>query len=250
MARLRAPDGCPWDREQNFDTIKRYTLEETYEVIDAIERRDWENLREELGDFLLQAVFHAQMASEQGLFNIDDCLRSINEKLVRRHPHVFGDVEANTPDEVLKNWDEIKAQEKSEKGETVAAASILNAVNRVQPALMEANEISKKAAKAGFEWEKFDDVVAKVEEELAELKAARATGVATEVEGEIGDLLFTVVNLARWSKSDPEMALRQTNAKFRRRFSHVEKRLSEAGKSLDEASLEEMEAYWNEAKRA
>lgn len=248
MARLRAPDGCPWDREQNFDTIKRYTLEETYEVIDAIERRDWENLQEELGDFLLQAVFHAQMASEQGLFNIDDCLRSINEKLIRRHPHVFGDVQADTPDEVLKNWDQIKAEEKG--GKSAAAASILDAVNRVQPALMEANEISKKAAKAGFEWEKFDDVVAKVEEELAELKAARANGVAAEVEGEIGDLLFTVVNLARWSKSDPEMALRQTNAKFRQRFSHVEKRLREAGKSLEQASLEEMESYWQEAKRA
>jgi MazG family protein len=247
MARLRAPGGCPWDREQSFDTIKRYTLEETYEVIDAIERRDWENLREELGDFLLQAVFHAQMASEQGLFDIDDCLRAINEKLIRRHPHVFGDVDATTPDEVLKNWDQIKA---SEKPKPAGEASILDAVNRVQPALMEANEISKKAAKAGFEWEKFDDVVAKVEEELAELKAARASGQASEVEGELGDLLFTVVNLARWSQVDPEMALRQTNLKFRRRFTHVEKRLREAGKKMSEAKLEEMETYWQEAKQA
>jgi MazG family protein len=246
MARLRAPDGCPWDREQNFDTIKRYTLEETYEVIDAIERRDWENLREELGDFLLQAVFHAQMASEQGLFNIDDCLRSINEKLIRRHPHVFAGVEANTPDEVLKNWDAIKA---AEKPKPAGEASILDAVNRVQPALMEANEISKKAAKAGFEWEKFDDVVAKVEEELAELKAARAAGKEAEIEGELGDVLFTVVNLARWSKVDPEQALRQTNRKFRQRFAHVEKRLAESGKTLANASLAEMESHWQEAKQ-
>lgn len=248
MARLRAPDGCPWDREQTFDTIKRYTLEETYEVLDAIERQDWDNLREELGDFLLQAVFHAQMASEQGLFNIDDCLRSINEKLIRRHPHVFGDVEANTPAEVLRNWDQIKAQE---KGSAAAAdASLLDAVNRAQPALMEANEISKKAAKAGFEWPNFDGVLAKVEEEIAELKAARAAGNAAEVNGEIGDLLFTVVNLARWSQSDPELALRQTNAKFRQRFRHVEKRLREAGKSFAEADLAEMESYWQEAKQA
>jgi MazG family protein len=246
MARLRAPGGCPWDREQTFDTIKRYTLEETYEVLDAIERRDWDNLREELGDFLLQAVFHAQMASEQGLFSIEDSLRSINEKLIRRHPHVFGDVQAATPDQVLKNWDQIKA---TEKPKPAAEVSILDTVNRAQPALMEANEISKKAARAGFEWEKWDDVAAKVREELDEVNAARASGSAEELAGEIGDLLFSVVNLARWAKIDPEMALRATNAKFRQRFAHVERCTAATGKDLAQATLEEMEAYWQDAKQ-
>ncbi len=246
MARLRAPGGCPWDREQDFDSIKRYTVEETYEVVDAIERRDWDNLREELGDFMLQAVFHAQMAQEKGLFSIADSLRSINEKLIRRHPHVFGDLRADTPEEVLRNWDQIKAQEKPA---APGGASILDAVNRAQPALMEALEISKKAAKAGFEWEKWDDVVAKLREELAELHEAQRSGSAEETAGEIGDLLFTVVNLARWAKVDPEMALRATNRKFRQRFAHVEKRSAEAGNTLEGATLEEMESYWQEAKR-
>lgn len=248
MARLRAPDGCPWDREQTFDTIKRYTIEETYEVIDAIERRDWPNLQEELGDFLLQAVFYAQMAEEAGYFTIADSLRSINEKLVRRHPHVFGDVEAATPEAVLKNWDQIKAVEKQERGE--APTTILAGVNRAQPALMEANEISKKAAKVGFEWAKWEDVLAKVQEEIGEVNEARRTGTPEELEGEIGDLLFIVVNLARWSKVDPEQALRAANRKFRQRFAHVEARVAGAGKTLESASLEEMESYWQEAKRA
>ncbi len=243
MARLRAPDGCPWDREQTFDTIKRYTVEETYEVVDAIERRDWANLREELGDFLLQAVFHAQMASEQGLFTIADALVSINEKLIRRHPHIFADASAATAEDVKRTWDQIKAQEKP------GPKTLLDGVNRAQPALMEAVEISKKAAAVGFEWAAFDDVLAKLREEIEELQAARVGGKTSEIEGEIGDLLFTVVNLARWSKVDPEFALRATNAKFRRRFAHVETRLHAEGKKLQEATIEEMEAYWQEAKR-
>jgi MazG family protein len=248
MARLRAPDGCPWDREQTFDTIKRYTLEETYEVIDAIERRDWENLKEELGDFVLQAVFYAQMAEEAGYFSIADSLHSINGKLIRRHPHVFGDVEATTAEAVLKNWDQIKAGEKREKGE--AAASILDGVNRVQPALMEANEISKRAAKAGFEWASWEDVLAKVQEEIGEVNEARATGTKEQLEGEIGDLLFIVVNLARWAKVDPEQALRVSNRKFRQRFAYVENRVAAAGKTLEAAGIDELESYWQEAKRA
>jgi MazG family protein len=245
MARLRAPGGCPWDREQTFDTIKRYTVEETYEVIDAIERKDYPALCEELGDLMLQPVFYAQMASEAGLFNIADSLTAINEKLIRRHPHVFGEVEANTSEEVLTNWDAIKATEK-----VGAPQGLLDTVNRAQPALMEAVQISKKAAKAGFEWPTHDDVLAKLDEEIEELKQARESGDANAIESEIGDLLFTVVNLARWAKVDPEQALRHTNTKFRRRFAHVESRISEQGKDITATPIEEMESYWQEAKKA
>ena len=245
MARLRAPDGCPWDREQTFDSIKRYTVEETYEVIDAIERKDYPALCEELGDLMLQPVFYAQMASEAGLFRIEDALEAINSKLIRRHPHVFGDVVVDNADDVKTNWDAIKATEKGH-----VATGLLDSVNRAQPALMEAVEISKKAAKAGFEWSEYDDVVAKLKEEIAELTEAMASGDEAAIEGEIGDLLFTVVNLARWSKVDPEQALRHTNSKFRKRFSHVEARVGGTGKTLDAATLDEMEGYWQEAKKA
>jgi MazG family protein len=245
MARLRAPGGCPWDREQTFETIKRYTIEETYEVIDAIDRKDYKGLCEELGDLMLQPVFYAQMAQEAGLFDINDALRSINEKLVRRHPHVFGDVEADTPDKVLANWDAIKAQEKGED----APQGLLESVNRAQPALMEAAQISKKAAKAGFEWASFADVLEKLREEAEELREAQAGGTAEEIEGEIGDLLFTVVNLARWAKVDPEQALRRTNTKFRNRFAHVEARVAAAGKTVEQTGIDELESYWQEAKK-
>lgn len=245
MARLRAPGGCPWDREQTFDSIKRYTIEETYEVIDAIERKDYPALCEELGDLMLQPVFYAQMASEAGLFNIADALEAINQKLIRRHPHVFGEVQANTPDEVLKNWDAIKASEKPD-----APKGLLEAVNRAQPALMEAMQISKRAAKAGFEWPTHEAVVEKLQEELGELEEARKSENAAEIEGEIGDLLFTVVNLARWAGVDPEQALRHTNAKFRRRFAHVESRVAGQNKEMASTAIEELESYWQEAKKA
>jgi MazG family protein len=248
MARLRAPDGCPWDREQTFSTIKRFTLEETYEVLEAIDSQDYPALCEELGDLLLQPVFHAQMASEQGLFDIADSLRSINEKLIRRHPHIFGSVEANTPDQVLKNWDAIKAEEKQAKG--VTAKGLLDGITRAQPALMEATEISKKAAKAGFEWDNLEQVAAKLDEEKAEFLAAVAAGDAHDIEDELGDLLFTVVNLARWAKVDPEQALRRTNAKFRRRFAHVEARVAEKGGEVPGTPIAELESYWQEAKRS
>lgn len=244
MARLRAPGGCPWDREQTFDTIKRFTVEETYEVIDAIERKDYPALCEELGDLMLQPVFYAQMASEAGLFTIADSLEAINAKLIRRHPHVFADTKAETPEEVLTNWDAIKAKEKGD-----APQGLLDSVNRAQPALMEAMQISKKAAKAGFEWPTYDDVLAKLTEEIEELKQAKAGGDPGEIESEIGDLLFTVVNLARWSKVDPEQALRLTNAKFRQRFAHVESRVGEQGKEMAATPIEELEEYWQEAKR-
>jgi MazG family protein len=244
MARLRAPDGCPWDREQTFESIAKYTIEETYEVVDAIERRDYAALREELGDLLLQPVFHAQMASERGLFNIADALQSINEKLIRRHPHVFGAAEAATADDVKEVWDRVKAEEKP------AAAGKLDSVNRAQPALMETHEISKKAAKAGFEWERYEDVEAKLQEELTELREARAGGEAADIEAELGDLLFTAVNLARWNQVDPEQALRRANAKFRRRFAHVEKHVAADGLSMNELGGEELDRYWREAKQA
>jgi len=241
MARLRAPGGCPWDREQNFDTIKPYLLEETYEVLDAIDQRDWSGLAEELGDLLLQAVFFAQMASEEGTFRIDDSLDAISEKLIRRHPHVFADGDAKTSDDVKKRWDEIKADEKKSKGQP--KRGLLEGVPRNLPALVEAQQISSKAAGVGFDWENPGQVLEKLDEELHELAAARETESREEVEGEIGDLLFVLVNLARFLKIDPEQALRKTNAKFRKRFAHVESRATLPG-----ATIEEMEALWQEAK--
>jgi MazG family protein len=247
MARLRGENGCPWDLEQTFDSIKPYTLEETYEVLDAIDRKDFDGLREELGDFILQAVFYAQMAGEQGIFRIEDSLQAINEKLIRRHPHIFGEIEANTSSEVLANWDAIKKQEKAAKG--VTETSILDGVLRSAPALVEAQEVSRRAAKVGFDWPEASQVVAKIREELDELQEARASGDAAHTEEEFGDLLFSVVNLARFYKVDAEQSLRKANAKFRRRFSHVEGALAAEGKQLKEATLEEMEAKWSEAKQ-
>jgi MazG family protein len=250
MARLRAPGGCPWDREQTFDTIKQYLLEESYEVMDSIDARDWPAVAEELGDLLLQAVFFAQIASEQDLFRIDDSLEAINNKLIRRHPHVFGDGTARTPEQVKQRWDEIKVEEGKRKGEH--AKALLAGVQRSLPALAEAQQISARAAGVGFDWDNADQVIDKLHEELGELASARSVGQAPPparlLEDEIGDILFVIVNLARFLKVDPEQALRKTNAKFRSRFSYVERMLAAAGKSLSEASLEEMEALWQEAK--
>ena len=241
MARLRAPGGCPWDREQNFDTIKPYLLEEAYEVFDAIDQRDWPGLAEELGDLMLQAVFFAQMASEDGKFRIDDSLDAISEKLIRRHPHVFSDGDAKTSADVLRRWDEIKAEEKQEKGK--APQGRLDSVPRNLPALVEAQQISSKAAAVGFDWENPGQVLGKLDEELRELAEARESGTPAELEGEIGDLFFVLVNLARKLKVDPEQSLRKTNAKFRKRFAHVEKNVTFPG-----ATLAEMEALWQDAK--
>ena len=238
MARLRAPGGCPWDREQNFDTIKPYLLEETYEVMDAIDSRDWNGLAEELGDLLLQSVFFAQMASEEGHFDIRDSLEAINSKLIRRHPHVFAEGDAKTADDVKRKWDEIKKTEKPSK------TGLLTGVPRTLPALVEAQQISTRAATAGFDWENAGQVLDKLKEELAELDAAASQD---EKEDELGDILFVIVNLARFLKVDPEQALRRTNAKFRRRFSHVEQGL---GKPLQDATIEEMEALWQDAKQS
>jgi len=246
MARLRAPDGCPWDREQNFDTIRKFTVEETYEVLDEIDRRDWDGLREELGDFMLQAVFYAQMAAEEDRFTIADCLDAINEKLIRRHPHIFGEETARTGDEVLKLWEAVKTEEK--RGKAEAPKGMLDGIPRAQPALIEAQQISSRAARAGFDWNNSDDVIAKLEEEIAEFRAAREAGSADQMEDELGDLMFTIVNLARFAKVDPEQALRRTNAKFRKRFGYVEGRLAEQGDTVKGTSIDRLEALWQEAK--
>lgn len=239
MQRLRAPGGCPWDREQTFDTIKPYLLEETYEVMDAIDARDWDALAEELGDLLLQPVFFAEMAAEEGKFDIADALEAINAKLIRRHPHVFGSGEAKTADDVKKRWDEIKA------GEKPRPKGLLTGVSRATPALVEAQQIASKAAGVGFDWENIGQVYEKLDEEVAELKEA----AGEEREGELGDILFVIVNLARFLRIDPEQALRKSNAKFRKRFARVEAGVEARGKSLQEATIEEMEELWQEAKK-
>lgn len=243
MARLRAPGGCPWDREQTFETIKPYLLEETCEVMDAIDSRDWKGLSEELGDLLLQAVFFAQMADEEGRFRIEDSLDAINRKLIRRHPHVFGDGSAHSADEVKRKWDEIKAEEKRAGG--AARQPLLAGIPRSLPALAEASRIGSKAAAAGFDWPDIRGVLAKVREELDELEAHGA-----DEPEEFGDLLFALVNFARFRNIDPEQALRKANAKFRARFAHVERRILDSGRELNESNLEEMEELWQEAKRA
>ena len=243
MARLRAPGGCPWDREQSFDSIKHYLLEETYEVMDAIDDRDWPGLADELGDLMLQAVFFAQMAQEEGRFDIRDSLAAINSKLIRRHPHIFGDETASTSGEVLKRWDEIKAQEKGGPPKTLLAG-----VPRSLPALVEAQKLAAKAAGVGFDWQNIDQVFDKMREELDEIAVARARGNQEEMEGEVGDLLFVIVNIARFLKVDPEQALRKTNRKFRSRFGHVEEGLTAQGKTLPDATIDEMEALWQAAK--
>jgi len=247
MARLRAPGGCPWDREQTFDTIKPFLLEESYEVMDAIDARDWSELKSELGDLMLQAVFFAQMASEQGHFGIEDSLDAINEKLVRRHPHVFGEETAETAGDVRKIWGEVKAEERREKG--VAESGLLGSVPRTLPALVEAQHIASRAAHVGFDWENPDQVLEKLHEELGEFAEARRNASPEQLEDELGDLLFVLVNLARFVRVDPEQALRKTNAKFRARFGYIERRLAERGRKPEDATLDEMEALWQESKK-
>ena len=248
MARLRAPGGCPWDREQTFDSIKPFTLEETYEVLDAIDRRDWSNLSEELGDFLLQAVFYSQMAAEENRFTIDDALDAVNQKLVRRHPHVFGDESAADSGDVKRIWGEVKAAEK--RGQGKHDESLLAPVPRALPALVEAQQITSRAAGVGFDWQNPEQVLEKLHEELAEFAEARRAASHVELEDELGDLLFVLVNLARFVKVDPEQALRKTNAKFRQRFGYIERKLAERGRKPADSNIEEMEALWQEAKRA
>ena len=258
MAALRTPGtGCPWDLEQTFATIVPYTLEEAYEVADAIERGDVANLREELGDLLLQVVFHARMAEEEGRFDFGDVVDAITRKLIRRHPHVFGDARDLTSDEVKALWGLIKAQEKRERAEARRAAGLpaeettgaLADVPLALPALTRALKLQQKAGKVGFDWNDPRAVLAKLREEIDEVEAELDAGDVASVAGEVGDLLFAVANLARHLSVDPEAALRGANAKFERRFAHIESRLGKTGRAPAEATLDEMEALWSEAKQ-
>ena len=260
MAALRTPvTGCPWDLEQSFATIAPYTIEEAYEVADAIERGDLDDLKDELGDLLLQVVFHAQMASEANAFDFNDVAAAISDKMVRRHPHVFGDGQADAPDAVKVRWETIKAEESRERTERRASKGLaaddkrfLDSVPVALPALLGALKLQKKAARAGFDWPETDAVIDKIREELGEVESELAGSPVSRdrLEDEIGDLLFAVTNLARHLKVEPEAALRRTNAKFRRRFGHIEDRLKASGQSLEAASLDEMEAHWQAAKEA
>lgn len=248
MARLRDPDGgCPWDLEQDFASIAPYTIEEAYEVADAIERGDMEELKDELGDLLLQVVFHARMAEEAGLFAFDDVAEAICAKMIRRHPHVFGGEGERSAGEVKTRWEDIKAQEKAAKGS--AQTSILDDVPLTLPALARAVKLQNRAARVGFDWPDTSLVIDKLNEEMLELSAEIAKGGDPDrLEDEMGDLLFVYANLARHMKVDPEAALRRANAKFRRRFGRIEEKLAARGKKPEESSLEEMDALWNDAK--
>ncbi len=249
MARLRSRDGgCPWDIEQTFATIAPYTIEEAYEVADAIEQGDMRELREELGDLLFQVVFHAQMASETGTFTFDDVVQAICEKMIRRHPHVFGDETARSAGAVKGRWDEIKAEEKAAKGKP-AQQSILDDVPLALPALTRAVKLQTRAARVGFDWPSTAEVLDKLNEEMLELSEVLAQGGDPDrLEDEFGDLLFVYANLARHLKVDPEAALRRTNAKFRRRFGQIEEKLAARGLSPEQSTLEEMDTLWTEAK--
>jgi MazG family protein len=286
MARLRGPGGCPWDREQSFDSIKPYTLEETYEVLEAIDHRDWDELAGELGDLLLQVLFYAQMAGEEKRFTIDDVLDRLANKLVGRHPHVFGDVEARTSADVLRNWEALKAAEKRKKQgdkeakgqggseaageESGSSESVLAGVSSAIPSLLEAFKISSRVAHVGFDWPDIEGLFEKLSEETVELRREVARlpqpvhppgrGVASSgapaisaelrarLEDEVGDLLFTLVNFARYLTLDPESALRRTNRKFKRRFQWMEAQLRNEGGRIQGTSLEKMEALWQAAK--
>ena len=281
MERLRAPGGCPWDREQTFDSIKPYTLEETYEVLEAIDNRDWDELPGELGDLLLQVLFYSEMAKEQGTFSIDDVLDRLSGKLVDRHPHVFGDTKADTATGVKRNWEALKVEERKRRfGETVDAASpatktapsILAGISSSMPAMLEAHKLSSRAAQVGFDWPDVEGLFDKLSEETGELREhlrefpapgprPEGRGVAgsgrqtipedlrTRLEEEIGDLFFVLVNIARYLSLDPESALRKTNRKFRRRFQWMEQRLHERGANPEGVSMDELESLWRQAKQ-
>jgi len=282
MARLRAPGGCPWDREQTFDSIKPYTLEEAYEVLEAIDNRDWDELKGELGDLLLQVLFYAEMAQEDGRFSIDDVLQRLSDKLVSRHPHVFGNVKAETSADVLRNWEALKAEEKKSRlkagggkaaKEETTAQSVLAGVSSAIPALLEAHKLSSRAAHVGFDWPNVQGLFEKLSEETAELKQElkhfpapgprpAQRGIAgshtdavvppdelkARLEDEIGDMLFVLVNIARYLSLDPESALKKTNRKFKRRFQWLEQEIRRSGRHLGDATLDEMEALWQQSK--
>lgn len=253
MERLRAPGGCPWDREQTYGSLARYLLEETYETFDAIQEAErtgnTEELCEELGDVLLQVVFHSTIAKEKGDFTIEEVADGVAEKLILRHPHVFGDHELETAEDVLNNWDELKRAEREESGkEEKERESILDEVTVHFPALLEGLKLATKAAKVGFDWERPEQVLEKLDEELGELHKAVEGGKENEIEEEIGDILFVLVNLARKLDVEPETALKKTNRKFRERFGYIEKELRNDGRRPEDASLEELDGLWDRAK--
>ena len=256
MARLRGPGGCPWDREQTFDSIKRHTLEETYEVFDAIERRAWPDLKDELGDLLLQILFYAQMASEAGYFTLQDVASNLNAKLIRRHPHIFAGAEVADSDAVLRNWEQIKQSEKRASTSPQSSSpqtSMLDDIPRSMPAVLEASKLGSRAAKVGFDWPNADGLFDKLQEEIGELKAeltpSSESQSQTAIEAEFGDILFTAVNLARHLKVDPESALRATNAKFRSRFAAMESAVGGTD-ALAASTPSQLDLLWNQAKNA
>ena len=252
QARLRAPGGCPWDRRQTHETLRTYLLEEAYEVLEAIDKADPRELSEELGDLLLQVLFHAELAREAGSFDISSVVQNIHDKLVRRHPHVFGDVKADTPEQVVKNWERLKAAEKlgSSKAEAKdqIAPSALDGIPRTLPALLEALQLTRRAARVGFDWRNVEGIFDKLDEEIAELRKALSEGGASRLEEELGDLLFVIVNLARHLKIDPEVALSHANWKFKSRFQDMETAARSQGQRLGDLSPEELEALWEAAK--
>uniref|UniRef100_A0A7C4EJS8 Nucleoside triphosphate pyrophosphohydrolase n=1 Tax=Thermodesulfovibrio aggregans TaxID=86166 RepID=A0A7C4EJS8_9BACT len=243
IEKLRSEKGCPWDRVQTHDTLKRYLLEETYELIEAIEKKDDKAIKEELGDLLLQIVLHSQIAKEDGKFNIDDVIEKICKKMISRHPHVFGEAYFETPEEVINQWDERKRQEGK------LSCSILEGIPIALPSLLRAYKIQSRVSKVGFDWDSVQGIFSKIEEEIKELKNAIKSGDKDKMEEEIGDLLFSVVNLARFLKIDPEGALRKTNRKFEERFKKLEKLAQQKGRSLKDMSLSEMDSLWDEIKK-
>lgn len=245
MTRLRGPDGCPWDRKQTLPDLKPFVVEEAYEVVDAIDQDDRDALREELGDMLLEAVFVAEITREEGSFDIYDSITAIHDKLVRRHPHVFGDVVAGDAEEVLVNWEKLKQEERKAENK-----SLLSGVPRSLPALLKASRLTEKASRVGFDWRRTEDVLEKLDEELAEFREAVSSGDAARMQDELGDILFTIANVARKADLNPEEALQSTNRKFTSRFAWMEQHVRERGQNLDQLSLEEMDRLWDEAKHA
>jgi len=256
QARLRAPKGCPWDREQTHQSLRTYLLEEAYEVLEALDTGDDAKLAEEMGDLLLQIVFHSQIAQEQGRFTVAEVIRGIHDKMIRRHPHVFGDARAGNSAEVLRNWEQIKAEERrtskehGKRDRQGQPASLLDGVSRALPATLEGFQLTRKASRIGFDWDDSAGVIAKIEEERAELETALKGGGQQKIEEEMGDLLFAAVNLARFLHVDPEIALKKANAKFSRRFRAMEARARESGREFKNLSREEMEALWDATKDA
>lgn len=250
MAHLRSPEGCPWDRAQDYDTLKGMLLEEAYEVVDAANARDFDGLEDELGDLLFLVVFYSRVAEEEGRFAIDDVVERVHAKLIRRHPHVFGKVRAGNAGEALQSWLAVKEQERAAEGKS-ANRSLMDGILPSLPSTLVAHELGTRAAEVGFEWAKVDDLLSKIEEEVLELRqelAAQPAAPATRLEEEVGDLLFAVANLSRFLHFDPESCLRRANQKFQRRFQAMEQEILKRGKRLKECTLEEMEAVWTEIK--